>query len=95
MLSCFNLEGWVKELSCLVDTFVEIRTTEESVARRHIEIRKRWGMFSFIPRTWSLLVKVRRGRPESPRTGREIGKRLCGWPFLTTNVSRPLTHILS
>ncbi|KAL8290329.1 hypothetical protein RQP46_002587 [Phenoliferia psychrophenolica] len=62
---CFNLEGWVRELACLVDTFVEIRSTEESVARRQIEVRKRWGVFSFIPNFWNLLVKLIRPKPTS------------------------------
>ncbi|KAM0753945.1 hypothetical protein T439DRAFT_378053 [Meredithblackwellia eburnea MCA 4105] len=73
---CFNFEGWVRELSNLIETFVEIRITEETVARRFIDTRKRWGWFSFIPRTWSLLVKASHGRPDQPK--QHFGKALAG-----------------
>ncbi|SCV69070.1 BQ2448_2090 [Microbotryum intermedium] len=45
---CFNVEEWAKELSRLIEVFVEIRTTEEEVERKAIERRRRWGPFAGI-----------------------------------------------
>ncbi|KAK4700985.1 hypothetical protein P7C70_g5252, partial [Phenoliferia sp. Uapishka_3] len=73
---CFNLEDWARELSCLVDTFIEIRRTEESVARNHMETRKRWGIFSFVPDNWSLLAKARKGRPNGDKMAKRLTRLL-------------------
>jgi hypothetical protein len=58
------MEEWAKELSRLVETFVEIRTTEEEVERQAMERQAKWGVFSIVARVfggirWS--TKRRRG----------------------------------
>ncbi|GAA5882539.1 hypothetical protein JCM16303_002033 [Sporobolomyces ruberrimus] len=43
---CFNFEEWAAELLQLVDVFVQLRSTEEEVAKAQIAIRKKWGFLT-------------------------------------------------
>ncbi|GAA5989156.1 hypothetical protein JCM5350_005105 [Sporobolomyces pararoseus] len=47
---CFNFEEWAAELLELVDIFVQLRSTEEEVAKVQIALEKKWGIFSPIAR---------------------------------------------
>ncbi|SCZ97721.1 BZ3500_MvSof-1268-A1-R1_Chr4-3g07406 [Microbotryum saponariae] len=65
---CFNVEEWAKELSQLIEIFVEIRTTEEIVERKAIERRRRWGPLAGVAACLSKVETSTRSRPK--RRGR-------------------------
>ncbi|GAA6011619.1 hypothetical protein JCM11491_004707 [Sporobolomyces phaffii] len=61
---CFNLEEWATELLQLVDIFVQLRATEEEVAKAQIALKKRWGFLTPLVRLlwlkrWSANASVR------------------------------------
>ena len=65
--SCFNFEEWVKELACLVETFVEIRSTEEEVERLMTERRRKWGVLARLMKGWGGRTRGRKGRTLAQR----------------------------
>ncbi|KDE08074.1 hypothetical protein MVLG_01774 [Microbotryum lychnidis-dioicae p1A1 Lamole] len=65
---CFNVEEWAKELSQLIEVFVEIRTTEEIVERKAIDRRRRWGPLAGVAAFLSKVETSTRSRPS--RRGR-------------------------
>ncbi|GAA5931638.1 uncharacterized protein JCM15063_001523 [Sporobolomyces koalae] len=43
---CFNFEEWTTELLRLVDVFIRLRSTEATVAKEHIALRRKWGVLA-------------------------------------------------
>ncbi|GAA5904128.1 uncharacterized protein JCM6883_002089 [Sporobolomyces salmoneus] len=60
---CFNFEEWAVTLLDLVDIFVQLRTTEEDVAKAQIALRRRWGFLTPIFR----LPLLRRWSPTNSK----------------------------
>jgi hypothetical protein len=60
---CFNFEEWASELLQLVDVFVELRSTEEEVAKVQISLKKKWGFLSPIIR----ILWLRRWSPSGSK----------------------------
>lgn len=74
--SCFNAEEWTLELINLVESFVEIRTTEEEVERKIVDRKRKWGVFSVVAKVLGgIRWRGKRRRGRGTRTKATLGQR--------------------